>query len=107
MARATFSADSSDSSCHRVALSSACDTPTLWCSRSRWNKGNRRSWPPLTQQPSLVPWLEDAAGEAFGDGSGAVADAQLGVDVQQVGLDGGFADAQQGAGLPVGGTGSY
>jgi hypothetical protein len=29
-----------------------------------------------------------------GDGGGAVADAELGVDVQQVGLDGGLADQE-------------
>jgi voltage-gated potassium channel len=46
---------------------------------------------------------EQPAVEALRDGGGAVADAQLGVDVQQVGLDRGLADEQPCGRLPVGG----
>jgi hypothetical protein len=39
---------------------------------------------------------EQAAVERFGDGGGAVSDAELGVDVEQMRLDGGLADKQPG-----------
>ena len=47
---------------------------------------------------------EEAAPVGFGDGGRPVAHAQLLVDVQQVGLDGGLADEQLGRGLAVGGA---
>src|SRR5580704_14767125 len=54
----------------------------------------------------LPIWLvrgrgEQAAVERLGDGGGAVADAQLGVDVEQVGLDRGLGDEQADGGLAV------
>src|SRR6476646_5828337 len=56
-------------------------------------------------RPFRRPGGEQAAVERLGDGGGAVADVELGVDVQQVGLDRGLADEQPGGCLPVGGPG--
>jgi hypothetical protein len=57
--------------------------------------------------PVSWPAGEQATVERLGDGSGPVADAQLGVDVQQVGLDRGLGDEQPGGSLPVGGPGRH
>ena len=50
---------------------------------------------------------EEPAVERLGDGGGPVADAELGVDVQQVGLDCGFADEQPGGRLAAGRAGRH
>src|ERR1035438_5815920 len=50
---------------------------------------------------------EQSSVERLGDGGSTVADAELGVDVQQVSLDRGLADEQPGGRLPVGGPGRY
>src|SRR4029077_19760871 len=50
---------------------------------------------------------EQATVERLGHRGGAVADAELRVDVQQVRLDRSLADEQPGGRLPVGGAGRY
>ena len=50
---------------------------------------------------------EQAPVERLGDGGRPVADAELGVDVEQVGLDRGLGDEQPGGCFPVGGPGRY
>src|SRR6185369_258006 len=50
---------------------------------------------------------EQATVERLAHGGGAVTDAELGVDVHQVGLDRGLADEQPGGRLPVGGAGRH
>ena len=76
--------------------------PMSSCGRGPGRRGRHRAGRPVVRGPRRS--VQQAPAVALGDGRGAVAHAELGVDVQQVGLDGGLADEQAGGRLPVGGA---